>query len=104
MQKEVWTYSDRFALQLSALNPYATAQRFTISLRDEEGAELADVFTSASHFSLPPGEAGTFYVWGAALERRRIVVCVSSQLFSNGAGAPVRGEVCGKYDIAPLAR
>ncbi|GJL90482.1 hypothetical protein [Hyphococcus sp.] len=104
MQKEVWTYTDRFALQLKALNPYATPQRFSITVRDEGGVQLPDVMISAPSFSLPPGEIGTFYVWGAATERRRIVVCVTSQAFSTGAGAPVRGEVCGKYDIAPLGR
>lgn len=104
MQKEVWTYSDRFALQLRALNPYATPQRFSVRVLAEDGEALSDVFVSSSGFSLPPGEAGTFYVWGAAPERRRIVVCVSSQLFSDGAGAQVKGEVCGKYVIAPLRR
>ena len=104
MQKEIWTYTDRFALQLRALNPYSTSQRFSVLVRDEHGAAIDDVKISAPSFSLPPGEMGTFYVWGAASERRRIIVCVTSQLFSTGAGAPVKGEVCGKYDIAPLGR
>jgi hypothetical protein len=104
MQREVWTYTDRFALQLKALNPYTTAQRFIVRVQDVDGGEVSDVMISTPAFSLPPGEVGTFYVWGAASERRRIVVCVSSQLFSDGAGAQVKGEVCGKYDIAPIGR
>ena len=102
MTKEVWTYTDRFALQLKAFNPYPTTQRFSVSVRDEDGNAFPDVKISALSFSLPAGETGGFFVWGAAPERRRVVVCVTSQLFSTGAGAPVRGEVCGKYDIVPL--
>ncbi len=104
MSGEIRTYGPQFAILLTATNPYDTAQRFSVALRDEEGAPAPRVQTTKPSFSLPPGEAGAFYVWGEAQASRRILVCVTSQFFSTGAGSPVRGEVCGRYDIIRSAQ
>jgi hypothetical protein len=102
MKGEVRTYSHQFAMLLTASNPYNTPQRFSVALRDEWNQPVPRVQATVPNFSLPPGETGAFYVWGDVPASKRILVCVTSQFFATGAGSPVRGEVCGKYDIVQL--
>ncbi len=102
MTGEVRTYTDRFALQLKAFNPYERAQRFQLAFYDETGARFADVQSAAPVIYVPPGEEVSFYVWGMAAQRRRINICVTSPYFLDGVGSQVRGEVCGRYDIVRL--
>ncbi|WP_375201564.1 hypothetical protein [Hyphococcus sp.] len=104
MKGEIRTYSHQFAVLLTASNPYNTAQRFSVALRDEWGEPAQRVQATVPNFSLPPGESGAFYVWGDVPPSKRILVCVTSQFFATGAGAPVRGEVCGKFDIVQLTQ
>lgn len=102
MTGEIRTYSHQFAILLTASNPYNSAQRFSVALRDEWGKPAPRVQATVPNFSLPAGETGAFYVWGDVPASKRIFVCVTSQFFSTGTGAPVRGEVCGRYDIVQL--
>ena len=104
MSGEVKTYTQTFALQLKAFNPYGTAQKFSIKVLDENGADAPEIEITAPHMSLPPHETGAFYVWGDAGAHKQITVCVTSQYVFNGVGAQIRGEVCGKYDITRLGR
>ena len=104
MSGEVKTYSHQFALLLTANNPYNTAQRFSVSVRDEAGRQTPYIQATVPNFSLPPGESGAFYVWGEVPPEKQLTVCVTSQFFATGVGAPVRGEVCGKYDIIQLGQ
>ena len=104
MTGQVRTYTDRFALQLKAFNPYATGQRFRVTFYDESGAAVNDVRSAAPVIYVPPGEEASFYVWGASTQRRQIHICVTSPYFLNGVGAQMRGEVCGKYDIVRLGQ
>ncbi len=102
MTGEVKTYSDRFALQLKAFNPYDTAQRFRLTFYDAGGGPVSDVRSAAPVIYVPPGQEVSFYVWGMAPSRRRINICVTSPYFLNGVGAQMRGEVCGRYDVIRL--
>lgn len=104
MSGSVKTYTDLFALQLKAFNPYDSAQKFTIAVFNESGVAIDDIQITAPAMSLPPHETGSFYVWGDASAYERIVVCLTSAFFSTGAGAQLRGEVCGKYEIIRLGR
>jgi len=99
MKLQVTTYSDLFALRLKAYNPYESAQRFTVRIFNEDGGLAQGVTVTAPVISLPPGETAGFYVWGESPVGRRILVCLTSQYFTTGQGAQMRGEVCGKYYI-----
>jgi hypothetical protein len=99
MKGDVTTYTDRFALNLKAYNPYATAQRFTVRILNEDRGPARGVTATTPVIVVPPGEAAGFYVWGESPGDRRILVCLMSDYFATGEGAKMRGEVCGKYNI-----
>ena len=104
MQGEVKTYTDRFAMQLKAFNPYQSAQRFKLTFYNAEGAPVSDVRSAVPVIYVPPGESVSFYVWGAVSARRELNVCVTSPYRLDGVGAQIRGEVCGRYDIVRLGQ
>ncbi|MEX6632924.1 hypothetical protein [Hyphococcus lacteus] len=104
MNGEVKTYTDVFALQLKALNPYDSAQQFSVRILDDQGAPVKDVQMARSILNLPPSATNAFYIWGKVAAERRIMVCLTSPYFSNGVGAQIRGEVCGKYHITRLGQ
>ena len=104
MSGEVKTHTDVFALQLKALNPYDSAQQFSVKILDEQGSSATEVQMAQSILNLPPNATNAFYIWGKVAEERRIMVCLTSPYFSNGVGAQIRGEVCGKYHITRLGQ
>ncbi|WDI32986.1 hypothetical protein PUV54_07220 [Hyphococcus flavus] len=99
MEKSVTTYTDRFAVQLKAYNPYPSAQRFQVRILNEDGGPARGVAATAHTLIVPPNDIAGFYVWGESPVSRHIEVCLTSQFFATGEGAMMRGEVCGKYII-----
>ncbi|WP_411819148.1 hypothetical protein ABFZ85_09165 [Hyphococcus formosus] len=103
MNGNIKTYTDVFAIQLQALNPYDTAQTFSVTLSDGEGNPATDIELSSRVLQIPPNGARSFFVWGLVNKERRVMVCLTSAYFTNGVGAQIRGEVCGKYQVSRLA-
>ena len=100
MREEFATYTDQFAVRLKAQNPYATPQRFSVAVYEQDWrASTARALTP--FISLPPHETASFLVIGdnPQDEPRTIFVCLTSQPFVSGRGPAVRGEVCGNYRI-----
>lgn len=102
MTDTVTVYGDRFALRLTAYNPYERPQRFALSVRDADGAPATQAKASVASLQLPAHETGAFWVWGSVPARGPIFVCVASPAFSTGRGSQITGEVCGKYHIVRL--
>lgn len=97
MRDEIATYTDRFALRLEAINPYDTPQQFSIAVYDKDFEPTVAVALS-KEIIVPPGERASFLVLGSA-HHDQIYVCVGASPMRGRAGAQIRGEVCGKYDI-----
>ena len=100
MRQDFATYADQFAIQLKARNPYPTAQRFSVSVFEDDWRR-SDARAVTPVLTVPPGESVSFLVSGETDERaaRTLYVCVLSAPFADGKGASVRGEACGKYRI-----
>ncbi|MEE2690062.1 MAG: hypothetical protein VX640_00855 [Pseudomonadota bacterium] len=100
MRQDFATYADQFAIRLTARNPYPTAQRFSVTVYEEDW-RISAARALAPVLTIAPNETVSFLVAGDTDEReaRAIHVCIRSAPFVGEGGASIRGEVCGRYRI-----
>jgi hypothetical protein len=102
MRREVVSFEARFALRLMAGNPSGRAQTIAVRVFDLDWNELDDVWVSRPEADVAAGGRVDVIVIAPfhGETERELRVCAESApkpFLGAGAGAQIRGQVCGRY-------
>lgn len=105
MRHEVVSFGDRFALRLTAHNPYRHVIHSEFKVYEEDWTPIHDLTMTSRAAMLGPGSRQPLMVilpFGA-LPERTVLVCHETKIAVYHANNFIRGQVCGRYRARRLA-
>lgn len=102
MRREIVSFENRFALRVMAGNPNGRSQTIAVRVFDLDWNELNDVWVSRPATDVPPGGRVDVIVIAPFHDQivRDVRICAEAAPALSagaGAGARVRGQVCGLF-------